>query len=221
MRAIIESYYDTQDRRIEVENQIRSIEQGKAEGDNIFLQESVLARLKLIEEDTEKRMLQYLKEYPIYREFLKEVKGVGPIISAGLISWIEKPDKFATMSKLWCYAGLAVDQETGKAVKRTKGQKINWNPRMKVLCWKIGEAFVKTKGPGRQLYEESRTMYDTKFPDESKGHQYAMAKRRAVKIFLGALYMKWREMEGLSEERPYIYGRDNHSHVIDWKYFVS
>lgn len=35
--------------------------------------------------------------------------------------------------------------------------------RIFLLCWKIGEAFVKTKGDYRELYEDFRAEYDAKW----------------------------------------------------------
>jgi len=228
MRGIIEDYYDIQKMRIETENQIRSIEQGKSKGNEAFLREKILPYMKTMEKEIIKYSKEDLENYKIYTLWLKNIKGIGPILGLGLISWIEDIKKFATISKLWCYFGQAVGED-GRAVRKKKGEKVNWNTRLKVLAWKIGESFVKTKGGYRKLYEQFRAEYDEKWktPEDCgspvcikhkkcfDAHRYAAAKRKTVKVFLAHLFMKWRELEGLPEEHPFIIGRDNHQHLIE------
>ena len=48
-----------------------------------------------------------------------------------------------------------------------------------------------------------------------KGHRYAAAKRKVVKVFLAHYWMKSRELKGLPIEHPFIMGRDGHSHLIE------
>lgn len=109
-RAVIEDYYDIQKMRIEVQGQIRSIEQGKAEGNEAFLRENVLPRLKDIEKDIVTLVKRELKDIDIWTEWLEDVKGIGPILAGGLVAWVEDPAKFAYPSSLWKYSGLDVVQ---------------------------------------------------------------------------------------------------------------
>lgn len=201
-------------------------------------------RLNAAEKDIAKKLKDWVKEYDIYTEWLDDVGGIGPTFAAALIGWLdsESPtygkgftNRFETISKLWAYAGLAVNEETGHAVRRKKGQKTNWNPRLKSLCWKIGESFVKCGKGYRELYEQFRAEYDRKWitsedcgskgcankgkiiksgPNKGKhhcqkGHRYAAAKRKAVKVFLAHLYKKWYELEGKKPRKPYIIAMDN------------
>jgi len=228
IRGLIEDYYDIQKMRIEVENQLRSSEQGLSQIEEKFIRENVFARLKLIEKDIYKEMGRWVENEDIYCEWLGNIKGIGPVLATGLVSWIENPDKFATISKLWAYSGLAVDGD-GRAVRRKTGEKNNWNARLKTHLWKVGESFVKTKGGYRELYDQFRKEYDEKWktPDDCHstgcknkkkcldGHRYAAAKRKTVKVFLAHLWMKWREIRGLPVEHPFIIGKNGHSHLIE------
>jgi len=55
-----------------------------------------------------------------------------------------------TASSLWAYCGLAVDQETGKAVRRKKGQKANWNPFVKTkMIGVLADCVIKADGVSR------------------------------------------------------------------------
>jgi len=237
MRAIIEDYYDIQKLRIEVENQIRAIQQEKAKGNESFLREFVLPRLKEIEKETNKVVAKDIESEPMWNYWLKNIKGIGPIMAGGLLAWLGDLDRFGTISKLWAYCGLHVGED-GNAVKRAKGIKSNWNTRLKCHCWKIGEQFVKAKGGYRELYDQFRKEYDEKYSKKvykldkngkkvkkrdgkgfvynyTDGHRYAMAKRKTVKVFLAHLWMKYREMKELPMEHPFIIGRDGHQHLIE------
>lgn len=255
IRGIIESYYDIQAMRIEVENQLRSLGQGVSEQEEEWTKLNVLNRLKDIEKSIYQRSKLFNEQHDIYNQWLKGVVGIGNVLSAGLISWVgdvtprqedflikKGKDKgkvikiergYKTISKLWAYAGLHVD-EKGKAVRRQKNKKSNWNSRLKTHLWKVGESFVKQdpdKSGYRKLYEDFRRDYDRKWktPEDCgsigcknkgkgkcmKGHRYAAAKRKTVKVFLAHYWMKERELRGLSIEHPFIMGRDAHSHLID------
>jgi hypothetical protein len=232
VRALVEDYYDIQDMRIEADGQIRAHKQGMSEQDAEVVKEMVSKRLHNIEDDIKKYITKVMKDDPVYK-YLSGIKGIGPLLAAGLLAWIEDIEKFETISKLWAYSGLTVSED-GRARKRKKGEKLNWNPRMKTLAWKIGESFVKTKGGYRALYEKFRAEYDAKWKtgddcgsetckkNDNKCydmHRYMAAKRKTVKVFLAHLHMKWSEMKGLPESHPFIIGREDdkghtHTHEI-------
>ena len=66
IRGIVETYYDLQHFRIEVENQLRSASQGVSEQEVIFFKSSILSRLKDIEKDTVSYSKQSLNTIPIW-----------------------------------------------------------------------------------------------------------------------------------------------------------
>jgi len=100
--------------------------------------------------------------------------------------------------------------------KRMKGFQSNWNARLKVLCWKIGDSFVKQKAQKsgyRRIYEQMRATDTTFHPQKevidgktkyNDGHMYNRAVRKTVKIFLSHLWMTWRAMEKLEVKEPYV-----------------
>ena len=71
--------------------------------------------------------------------------GVGPVIAAGLLAHIDI-HKAKTAGALWKYAGL------DPSAQWKKGQKRPWNAALKVLCWKLGESFVKVSGNKNDVY---------------------------------------------------------------------
>lgn len=106
IRSLVETYYDVQSMRIEVDNQIRAYEQGVSKQEIDFIKNSVSEPLTNIEDDIKKYINKSLKNDPVY-DYLSGIKGIGPILSSGLIAWIEDIEKFATISKLWSYCGVA------------------------------------------------------------------------------------------------------------------
>ena len=70
--------------------------------------------LQMTEDNLGKSIGSYVNNFEIYSKYLKHISGIGPILSANLISMITPIDKFQKPSMLVAYAGLAgqyYDQE--------------------------------------------------------------------------------------------------------------
>jgi hypothetical protein len=84
-----------------------------------------------------------------HSRWAKSVFGIGPVIAAGLAAHIDM-DKSPRIGSLWLFAG----QVPGDVIQKlwlespdtNPKKKPPFNKRLKVLCWKIGESFVKQKG---------------------------------------------------------------------------
>lgn len=116
-----------------------------------ILVEHLDKQLKGVEAGIKKDMQKALTGTPIYDEWFDLVKGIGPIIAGGLIGEITDISRFEHISNLWSWAGLGIHND--QADKRRKGEKLNWNPHTKVLCWKAGKSFVLSKGYFRNVYD--------------------------------------------------------------------
>lgn len=160
LKQLVAMYYGIQKVRVAMGNRVTSIV--KEYGQTEYTQK--LVEVYDVSEEIEKTVLKHikpiLKEFPIYTKWLKYVKGVGDVLAAGLIAGIKTPARFSNISKLWKYCGMHVVD--GEAPTRRKGAKVDWNPFMKTLCWKLGESFVKTKGYYRQAYERFRAEEERK-----------------------------------------------------------
>lgn len=200
---LINQYYQIQKHRIALGNEVFA--QEKNDKPNEFLSE-IAGDMLLIETKIDKRIKKEVKAHPMYA-WLKNVKGVGHIFAAGLVTYIDIT-KAQHASSVWKYAGLAPEQ------KRKAGQKLDYNPDLKTLCWKISNSFVKTKGKYREIYDTSKAYYQVKFPNEvkegkvtkyTKGHINNMALRRTVKLFLSDFWAEWRRIEGLEVSEPFAH----------------
>jgi len=168
------------------------------------------------------RLGNILKEYPVYSEFLNDVKGVGPAMAGVIISEIDIT-KAKYPSSLWAYAGLDVaNNGAGRSRKaehlreyeyvdkegETKLKKgITFNPFLKTkLVGVLGSSFLRA-GDNKysQIYRgyKSRLENHPEHKDKTKGHRHNMATRYMVKQFLIDLHMAWRAIEGLSVSEPY------------------
>lgn len=236
-RFLVDSYYSMQESRKRSANQVRALNESEEPND-------VLAWLLQQNETLEKQVARSLKTFaeahPI-ASWAMSVKGVGPVISAGLIAHIDI-NKAPTVGHIWSFAGLNPNQEW------KKGQKRPWNAQLKTLCWKIGESFVKVMNRGsfygnlfqkRKEYEQAKnengdyreialaraetvgkTTEAYKYYSIGKlppGHIHARAKRYAVKLFLAHLHEVWYRHEfGKQPPKPYIFehGDGEHVHLI-------
>lgn len=206
VQLLIRQYYRIQKHRVAFGNQVRELEE---EDQKIEPFDDYHGRMKAIENDIKGDIEDAIKEQDIWQDFLKDVKGIGPILGAALWSMIDIR-KAKHVSSLWKYAGQAPDS------KRKKGEKLDYNPELKKVCWKIGESFIKTNSPYKEIYDARKEYEKDHSPDLTDGHQHNRAKRYMVKEFLKDLWLTWREMEGLEVTPPYAVAKlDHHDKTKD------
>lgn len=180
------------------------------------------SHIKLIETE--------LKNYPIYTEWMKDVRGVGPLMAGVILSEIDI-HKCNSISALWAYCGLDVvvstDEETGEIREEGRSRKrhhlkpktytnrdgdtvetvgITFNPFLKTkLVGVLGSVFIKLGGPYREIYDgyKHRLENHPKWTDRTKAHRHNAAVRYMVKEFLADLWTRWRTLEGLPVRSRY------------------
>jgi hypothetical protein len=163
---------------------------------------------------------EYVKKDPIGK-WLLTVKGIGPVLAAGFLSYIDI-SKCQTAGSIWRYAGIE-----GHKSPRKKGEKFNYNPDFKVLCWKAGEQFVKVSGykkdpkTGEPLVDENGNMVD-RIPDALYGHlyreklqEYIERNERGGFAELAALTLSEKKFEKETEaKKTYESGKIPMSHML-------
>lgn len=157
-RFLVDSYYTIQANRIRSASQMRSLAK-TGEPNELFgwltTQSTIL----------EKQIVRALDKYTNAHKmgnWMREIYGIGPILSAGILANISMQHwkckgknnkkackegepctascgivKVETVGHIWRYAGLDPTQ------KWEKGKKRPWNSSLKSLCWKIGQSFMK------------------------------------------------------------------------------
>ena len=115
--------------------------------------------------------------------------------------------------------------------RKIKNTLLDYNPKLKSLCWRYGEQFVKQGDFYRKIYDDCRAGYESREDlvaemngktgkktkhgtTKGTGHIFNMAKRKTVKIFLSHLWLVWRELEGLPVSKPWIIDIGKHSDYI-------
>jgi hypothetical protein len=141
VRYLVDYYYQLQEDRIRAANQVRQMGE-TAEPSDV---------LKWLSENTgilERQIARALDAYTNSRVvgvWARSIVGIGPILSAGLMAHIDIT-KAPTVGHIWRFAGLDPTVTWGKGEKRP------WNSRLKTLCWKIGESFVKVSSNEDDFY---------------------------------------------------------------------
>jgi hypothetical protein len=233
VRYLVDSYYQMQENRLRSAGQIRSMEDPKEP-------HRVLSWLEdnatVLETQIQKALDYYSASHPV-GIWMRSVKGIGPVIAAGLLAHIDIT-KAPTVGHIWRFAGQ------DPTSKWTKGEKRPWNASLKVICWKIGESFVKVSNHAdsdygfiyreRKAYEAAkneagdyaeqaaavlertpkhaqRKIYKTgKLPP---GHLNSRAKRYAVKQFLSDMHAFWyRHHFQCEPPKPYPIAILGHAH---------
>ena len=134
-------------------------------------------------------------------------------------------EAFSTISKFWAFWGLAV--RDGKAQRRKKGEKSDYNPMHLSTAWKIGKQFVMQGERYRAHYDRYKTRITAqRTPPEKcpkygvnrwcktridkgekpscKYHIHNMSQRYATKIFFQDLWLAWRILDDLPVTEPYV-----------------
>lgn len=130
-RFLVDAYYTMQGSRKRFANQ------GRVMGEEPHLLLDWLYTQALILETQIRRALDGFSQGHVMGSWMREIVGIGPVISAGLLAEIESPRP--TVGKIYAFAGLAAD---GQKAWKT-GEKRPYNVRLKTLCWHAGQSFMK------------------------------------------------------------------------------
>lgn len=176
-------------------------------------------------EKLESRMLKQLKQIPIYRLFLANVWGVGPIVAAYLVAEIDIT-KALKPSSLRMFCGLAVVD--GALVRRTKGIKLPYNGELRTRLFQLFAAMWRNAG-GEEVRVDAKYIriwrdYKNRMANSprveggkiakvggktpqvvsAKGFVHSTGWHKAADVFITDLYMVWRAIEGLPVWCPYV-----------------
>lgn len=189
-RYLVDTYYQIQDFRIALSGQIRSIdtpvyydengkkrkatqeEIDKTEKEPHVVLDFIHEQVDTLENEIKKALNAYSDNHAI-GSWLKSVVGIGPVIAAGLLANIDI-SKCPTAGHIWSFAGLNPEQKWEKKQKRP------WNANLKVICWKIGQSFVKVSNNEKDVYGK---IYKTrKAYEQAKNDAFEYADQAKAKL---------------------------------------
>lgn len=168
-RYLVDAYYLVQDYRIQATNQARIMTE---DGEPVLLLDWLANNTSTLEGQIRRALDKYTDGSPV-GAWMKGIIGIGPVLSAGLLANINIT-RAPTVGHIWSFAGLNPDQKWGK------GQRRPFNARLKVICWKIGESFVKVSGNPKSLY--GRLYAERKALEESRNSEGLLAPQAASKL---------------------------------------
>lgn len=182
-RYLVDLYYVIQNYRIRSSNQVRAMSEDREPNTLILWSQDTF---KSIESSIRGAMGEFAKSKPV-GEWSLSICGIGPVLAAGLLAHIDI-DRVENAAQIWSFAGLSPN------VTWDKGKKRPWNARLKTLCWKIGESFVKVQNREADYY--GKFYIERKFKEGTtnshKGFQdQAEAKLAKFKIGKTTEAYKW------------------------------
>lgn len=142
-RFLVDFYYQMQDYRISAKNQCRSLDEESPEEPHETIA-YFAENFGLLENQIKSCLNEYAKGKEI-GVWAMSIMGIGPVITAGLLAHIDIT-KVETAGQIQAFAGL----DPTKVWR--KGEKRPHNAKLKVLCWKIGESFVKVSNNDKDVY---------------------------------------------------------------------
>lgn len=141
VQSLVDMYYTLQEKRMAYAAKARELEKA---GSPSSLVSHYADTLKLMESSL-KYPLQQFAQSTTTGSWAMSQYGIGPVLAAGLLSYIDIT-KAQTAGSIWRYAGL------DPTSKWEKGQIRPFNAELKVLCWKIGQSFMKFSGKDQCFY---------------------------------------------------------------------
>lgn len=127
----INSYYDIQDLRIRTESRFENLKRDYKVPAN--LQTEIDTALGVEYRDTEewlkKQILEELKSYPVWTNWMKNIKGIGPCLAGGLIAWLGDISRFNTISAVFRYCGIGMITRCTTCEKRMESDSKAWISR--------------------------------------------------------------------------------------------
>lgn len=166
-RGLVKLYYELQEHRMAVRSQERTLEKANRPS---RVQNHFATQLTTLEKQMQSVLDTYSTSTEVGR-WSRSILGIGPVLAAGLLAHIDIT-RAPTVGHIWRYAGL------DPTVKWNKGEKRPWNADLKVLCWKIGDSFVKVSGRDDAFYGKvyrERKQFEVA-RDESGGNAETAAK---------------------------------------------
>lgn len=137
-RYMVDAYYSLQDFRIQSANQVRTAEETTEVVSWLFEQ------MRVLEAEVQKVLGYWAAQQPA-GAWAQSIVGIGRVLSAGLAAHIDIT-QCPTVGHVWRFAGL------DPTLTWERHQKRPYNARLKVLCWKIGDSFVKQSGRENDVY---------------------------------------------------------------------
>lgn len=122
LRTLVDIYYDFQGQRIQTQLRIGAAKREHSLTDeelSIYGINTIFNNARSFEKDIEKLIAHQLKNHALYTQYLSRIAGIGPMLAAGLIAYIDDIEKFDHVSSLWQYSGYGANRFCPECKKPT------------------------------------------------------------------------------------------------------
>ena len=184
-RYLVDTYYQMQEYRKRTDNQCRRLET-TPDGEPHETIAFFASNFRMLENNI-KAVLGAYAESKNIGKWCMSICGIGAVITAGLIAHIDIK-KVQTAGQIQAFAGLDPTKEW------KKGEVRPYNAKLKVLCWKIGQSFVKVSNKDSDVYGKiykQRKEYETAKNENGDYADQAKAKLEEYKIGKDTEAYKW------------------------------
>jgi hypothetical protein len=169
-RHLVDSYYTMQEGRKRAGGQRRALAKS---GEPHSIISWLFAQSGTLEKQI-KSALDVYTHHHMMGSWMRQIYGIGPVLSAGLLAHIDI-ERAPTVGHIWSFAGWAGDDQK----KWNKGSRRPFNAKFKVLCWKVGQSFMKFHNAEECFYGHYYRDYKIKKIAQNEGGGYS---RRAAEI---------------------------------------
>lgn len=184
VRFMVDYYYVCQEDRKRANNQVRAL---TANGEPSVFVNYLADQARIVENQVKRALDKYTLDHEV-GEWIRNLYGFGPVITAGLLCHIDIT-KAPTAGHIWSFAGMVPGQVWGK------GQKRPWNAKLKKLLWLAGQCMMKFSNHPDcyygHIYKEAKAYYVRKnesgaYADQAfedlKNNKYSKADGRINKL---------------------------------------
>lgn len=166
-RYLVDLYYQVQEYRIALAGQIRAV--GTEEPHAML--DFMIDQVETLEGQLKRALDLWTRDHPL-SAWARGICGIGPVIAAGLRAHIDIT-KAPTVGHIWRFAGL------DPTLVWERGQKRPFNASLRVLCYKIGESFVKVQNNDSDVYG---VVYATRKVLEIERNEAGQFKEQAAQV---------------------------------------
>jgi hypothetical protein len=147
--ALVGLYISMQKLRVSASNKVSAHARNVDELADPVLIMKLKAKLHFLEKDAAKGLKKWAETQALGR-WAMQIRGVGPVITAGLLAHIDVA-RAPTAGAVWRFAGL------DPTCVWQSGEKRPYNAALKRLCWLLGESFKKV--PADADYSDPACLY--------------------------------------------------------------
>lgn len=171
LRYLVDTYEQIQKHRIRAGHQVKAAERDGEEPNPVIIW--MHQNYKKLEYYIKSALNAYTDADPVGR-WAKSITGIGPVTAAGLLAHIDIT-KAPTVGHIWRFAGL------DPTIEWKAGQKRPYNVKLKVICYHIGQGFVRNKNRSDNLYSRLYVARKQLETEKNERGEYAQQAEETLK----------------------------------------